>query len=380
MNILLLSWRLPSHQRSGGAEVLTQRVAEHLVQFGHSVCWAGGGSAPLANTRGVRYVSLGSQLGAVMRARNFYRHLRPAPDIVVEQINTLPFCASAYVRGPVLTWFNQLARSIWWYEAPFPLNAIGYALEPLYLRFYRRADVVTISKSSADDLRAHGVGRRISVIPMAVDASPLAVLAPKPSGPIRLAFVGRMVASKRPDDAIRALALVREQRDATLAVIGTGDAASLRRVRNTARREGVERFVTFYGFVDPGERQRILAESHLLVVPSAKEGWGLVVTEANSAGTPAVAYDVEGLRDSVLDGQTGWICKPTALALANAVIAALANDVAYERVRAQAWNAAKTLTWDATARAFERVVFSCVSAGSALAGEDDGCASNQGPQ
>lgn len=361
VNILLLSWRLPSHPRSGGAEVLTQRIAEHLVEFGHTVCWAGGGlTAPASHAGGVRYVALGSQVKTLLNAPNFYRRLPHPPDIVIEQINTLPFFAAAYVHAPVLTWFNQLARAIWWYEAPFPFNAIGYVAEPWYLRFYREADVVTISKSSADDLRKHRIGKRISIIPMAADAPGLARLDDKPAGPIRLAFIGRIVASKRPSDAIRALALVRQHREAVLAVVGSGDPSAVQHARAVASREGVEDFVTFHGFIDAQERERILSDSHLLVVPSAKEGWGMVVTEANMAGTPAVAYNVDGLKDAISDGETGWLCEPTSAALAQAVLATMADRRSYERVRVQAWNTAKSLSWETTTRALERVLEQCI--------------------
>ena len=361
MNILLLSWRLPSHPRSGGAEVLTQRIAEHLVEFGHNVCWAGGGlTSPASDVGGVRYAALGSQVKTLLSAPNFYRKLPYVPDIVIEQINTLPFFAAAYVRAPILTWFNQLARAIWWYEAPFPLNALGYLAEPWYLRFYREADVVTISKSSAADLRRHRIGKRISIIPMAADTPALSRLSDKSAGPIRLAFVGRIVASKRPTDAIRALALVRKHREAVLAVVGSGDRSAVRRAFEVAKREGVENFVTFHGFIDAREKERILNESHLLVVPSAKEGWGMVVTEANRVGTPAIAYNVDGLKDAVSDGQTGWLCEPTSAALAQAVLLAMSDWRSYERVRQQAWNTAKPLSWETTARALERVLEECI--------------------
>ena len=55
------------------------------------------------------------------------------------------------------------------------------------------------------------------------------------------------------------------------------------------------------------ERDRLLAESRVCVCPSAKEGWGLTVIEANAVGTPVVASDSPGLRDSVLDGKTGFL-------------------------------------------------------------------------
>ena len=48
-----------------------------------------------------------------------------------------------------------------------------------------------------------------------------------------------------------------------------------------------------------------MAEAHVLLMTSVREGWGLVVTEANACGTPAVVYNVPGLRDSVRNEETG---------------------------------------------------------------------------
>jgi glycosyltransferase involved in cell wall biosynthesis len=49
-----------------------------------------------------------------------------------------------------------------------------------------------------------------------------------------------------------------------------------------------------------------LSRAHIILVPAVREGWGLVVTEANAMGTPAIGYDdVPGLRDSIRHGETG---------------------------------------------------------------------------
>src|ERR1700674_809964 len=351
MNVLILSWRLPTHPRAGGAEHLTQRIAEGLVRKGHSVTWGGGGHD--AGGSSVTYRGLGSELQGVARAAGLYRSRAPRPDVVVEQVNTLPFFARRFSRVPVLTWFNQLARSVWWHEAPFPLNAFGYAAEPLYLLYYRNADVVTISKSSAEDLRRHKVGKRVSIIPVAVDIVPENELTSKTVTPLRLAFVGRIVSSKRPEDAIEALVVIRRTTPATLDILGPGEPRYFERLRALVQRRGLDSSVMLRGFVDEATKRSVLKHSHLLLVPSAKEGWGLVVTEANRVGTPAVAYDVDGLRDAVIAGETGWLCPPNPQAFAAAVLAAVADPSRYERVRERAMAWSKTLTWDATVSAFE---------------------------
>jgi glycosyltransferase involved in cell wall biosynthesis len=63
--------------------------------------------------------------------------------------------------------------------------------------------------------------------------------------------------------------------------------------------------VEFAGHVSEAEKHRLLCAAWLLLHPSAVEGWGLVVTEAATRETPTIAFDVPGLRDSVVDGETG---------------------------------------------------------------------------
>ena len=82
--------------------------------------------------------------------------------------------------------------------------------------------------------------------------------------------------------------------------------------------------VTFYGHIENSSKFELLSKAHLVLVPAIREGWGLVVTEANAMGTPAIAYNVPGLRDSVKDGETGILVKENSPnSLANASISLL---------------------------------------------------------
>jgi glycosyltransferase involved in cell wall biosynthesis len=90
--------------------------------------------------------------------------------------------------------------------------------------------------------------------------------------------------------------------------------------------------------------------AHCLLVPSVREGWGLVVIEANSVGTPAVAYDVPGLRDSVQDGVTGLLApdgEPDELA--RRAIAMVEDPVLQQDMSRKALDWAEGFSWDATA-------------------------------
>jgi glycosyltransferase involved in cell wall biosynthesis len=95
------------------------------------------------------------------------------------------------------------------------------------------------------------------------------------------------------------------------------------------------------------EKFVLMKRSHIVLVTSVKEGWGLVVTEANSMGTPAIVYNVDGLRDSVKNGVTGLVTsqnKPEDLAKALSTL--LGDENKYQKIRQAALESARTMTYD----------------------------------
>ena len=194
---------------------------------------------------GVSVVRRGSELTTRLFAPPFAR--RSQWDVIVEEINTLPYLTPLWARERSLLFIHQLAREVWWHEAPLPLAALGYVAEPLYLSTYRSTECVTVSVSTASDLRRVGVRAPIHVIPEASSLPSLTSLPAKsPSG--RLAIVGRLVPSKRVDHAIRALAELRRRVPAaTLAVVGTGP--ELEPLQSLASALGVRDAVDFLGRV-----------------------------------------------------------------------------------------------------------------------------------
>ncbi len=111
--------------------------------------------------------------------------------------------------------------------------------------------------------------------------------------------MGRLAANKRPDHAVEAFRLIREELpDARLWIVGQGPLEH-------SLRDGLPPGAEVFGFLPREELYLRMAEAHCLLVTSVREGWGLVITEANGVGTPAVGYDVPGVRDAIVDGGDG---------------------------------------------------------------------------
>lgn len=360
MRIVVLNWRDIRSPRAGGAEVVTHEVAKRLVEHGHDVVWFTSrpdGFPEREAVDGVEVVRQGSELTTRLAAPRFVR--RGSWDVIVEEINTLPYLAPLWSRTPMLLFMHQLAREVWFYESPRPLAPLGYAAEPVYLQAYRRCPKVTISASTRDDLLQLGLGGPVHVIPVAVSTPALRRLAPKKPAP-QLISVSRLVPSKRPDHAVRVLAALRaEVPEATLTLVGDGPERP--GIESLADRLGVSGAVTLTGRVTEDEKRAHLEQAGVLIACSAREGWGLTVTEAARLGTPAVAYDVPGLRDSIVDGRTGILTDRSPEGLAHAVGRLLADADGYSRLREGAWRFAGQLSWERTAHAFERVLRSVSS-------------------
>lgn len=356
--ILIFNWRDITHPRAGGAERVTHEIARRWVRWGHQVTLFTA-SYPHACEEewldGVHVIRRGRQGTVHWEAYRYYPRLRGRYDLIIDEVNTIPFLTPLYAREPVVMYSNQLARDVWRYEAPFPLSAVGYVAEPLYLQAYRRTPIMTISQSTENDLRGLGLGGPYHIIPMSVDTKAPDALPPitAKESQLTLIFVGRVVPSKRVDHIVRALGVLRRagQRDARLWIVGSWDDTYRRELDRRIAGLRLADHVTFWGKVDTETKEQLLARAHLFVMTSVREGWGLVVTEANILGTPAVVYDVPGLRDSTVDEETGLVCKHnTPEMLARAIMRLHRDPALYTRLRDAAWTCAKRLNWDATAR------------------------------
>jgi glycosyltransferase involved in cell wall biosynthesis len=339
--------------------MFTHEIAKRLVAR-HEVTWftsRAGGQSREEEIDGVRVVRRGSETTTRLFAPAFARRARW--DVVAEEINTLPYFAHVWSSAPTVLFIPQLAREVWWYEAPKVLAWLGWSAEPLYLAAYRKVRAITISSSTCTDLRRFGLRERIDVLPIAVSTPALSELDPKEPGG-ELVAVGRLVPSKRFDHAIQALSKLRESHGAArLTIIGEGPERT--NLEYLAQRLGLEKAVRFTGRVSDEEKVALLQQADVLVACAVREGWGLTTTEAARLGTPAVGYDVPGLRDSIVDGETGLLTRTAPVDLAEAVSRLLDDRSRYDSIRLSAWQRWRDVSWDLTAASFERALLSAVS-------------------
>jgi len=115
--------------------------------------------------------------------------------------------------------------------------------------------------------------------------------------------------------------------------------------------------VTFSGGLSDGERRKLMKSAWVLVNPSVREGFGLNVIEANALGTPCIAYDVAGLRDSVKNDKTGLLAEAGSVEdLAEKIVVVLKDYALRERLSQKALDYARGFNWDKSAQAFLKVM------------------------
>ncbi|HXV89788.1 MAG TPA: glycosyltransferase family 4 protein [Gemmatimonadales bacterium] len=360
MRILLVNWNDRDNPHAGGAEIHLHEIFGRLARTGHGVDlvasgWPGAASA--ADVGGIRVWRIGGRHSFAVRARGAVRRAlaRTRYDVVVEDINKVPLYLPTLTRLPFCALVPHLFGTTAFVEASWPMAAVVWVAERPIPRVYRRAWFHAISESTRDDLVRRGVPRdRIDVIYPGVDSGwfhpdPAVARAAAPT----FLYVGRLKRYKGVDTALRALARARGTRgDLALQVAGQGDDRP--RLERLARDLGLADAVRFLGFVPEEEKRRLLREAWAVVFPSPKEGWGISNVEAAACGTPAVASDSPGLRESVRHGETGFLVPHgDAAALAERMLALAADARLVQRLGARAREFAAGLTWEAAARATE---------------------------
>lgn len=357
MRILLVNWNDRRNPQAGGAEVHLHELFGRIAWWGHEVQlitsgWPGAAREDVVD--GIRVRRIGGRHSFALRGRGAVRRaLRERHfDVVVEDINKVPLFLPMLTRLPFVAIVPHLFGTTAFAEASAPVATVVWVAELPIPRVYRSAAFHAISESTRDDLVRRGVpAERIVVIHPGVDAQ---LYRPDPATP-RAArptflYLGRLKHYKGVEFALRALWAARQVRsDISLDICGQGDDRP--RLEHTARILKIDDAVRFHGFVPEDEKRLLLRRAWALIFPSPKEGWGISNVEAAASGTPALASDSPGLRESVRDGETGYLVPHGDWkTLADRMLALAADPSLVERLGRAARTFAEGLSWDSAAR------------------------------
>jgi glycosyltransferase involved in cell wall biosynthesis len=315
VHVLVLNWLDRGNPAAGGAETHLHETFGRIVTAGWQVTLVSSGwpgSTSRAELDGIRIHRVGTRLTyPVPAVRHARRLLREGDvDLVVEDLNKAPLFTPTWSRRPLLLLVHHLFGGTVFQEAGLHLALPTWLLEKPIPSIYRDVPVVAVSESTRDDLARRGMDRgRITVIPNGIDVG---AFRPAPPGgrfeePTAL-YLGRLKKYKRVDLVLRAVARVRDEHDLPLTLLVAGKGDHRERLEAEAEALGlVPDGVRFLGYVDEDRKRELLARAWVHCLTSPKEGWGIANLEAAASGTPTIASDSPGLRDSVVHGTTGFL-------------------------------------------------------------------------
>ncbi|HEY7324888.1 MAG TPA: glycosyltransferase family 4 protein [Streptosporangiaceae bacterium] len=313
LRVAVVNWRDPWHPSAGGAEQYAWQMAVGLIARGARV-WYLTARAPGQSRRerrgAVEIVRTGSRLSVYPRALGWLAAHRRSFDVVIDCQNGIPFFTPWVLprRVPVLCVMHHVHDAQFGVHFSPVMATVGRFLEgPIARRTYRRHTCVAVSQSTVAAMRERlrWTGP-IAVVPNGLTADCFE----RPGAATRaevatLTWVGRLVAHKRVERVLDVAERLADR--AVVEVIGRGPAETSLAAQIDAR--GLADHVRLRGFLSDADKRAAVAGSLLHLNTSQGEGWGLCVLEAAALGVPTVAYDVDGLRDAVRDGETGWLVR-----------------------------------------------------------------------
>lgn len=368
MNILILNWKDLRNPDVGGAEIIVYELAKRLVADGHHVTWfcrSFVGAREHDIYDGIKIIRRGNKITVYWEAYRYYQLLMNKPDKIIDCINTICWQTPLYIpKSNRIMLVNQLAKEVFFYELPFPLSYIAYVLERIEYLTYRDTKVFCYAPSTKKDLGTFGIPEKnISVFPLGVDHNRYKS-GKKSKDPLFL-FVARLTSMKRPDLCVEAMrVVVKKYPKAKLAIVGYGPMEN--KLEGMIQKYGLEKNVylvnknTLYFDKDPKDvKVKLMQQAWALLLPSVKEGWGMVVTEAAACSTPSIVTSVTGLIDAVEHNKTGIVVgyDISADGFANQILSLISDRALSTTLGKNAMRRSKSFNWDKSYQIFSSLLF-----------------------
>jgi glycosyltransferase involved in cell wall biosynthesis len=372
ITILFLSWRDIKSPKMGGAEIYTHEMMRNsdlnkfrIIHFSPMF----EGAKYLENIDGIIYIRKGNLLNIIWKCRIFYKKNKNKIDFVVDQCNTFRFFTKFWVnyKKRIFLIF-QLTREIWNFHLKFPFNKIGMLAETSMLKLNKNDLTITESESTKRNLEAVGFDtNKIKIIPVGLNFKVWNEkdFLNKESIPTFI-YVGRFAKYKGIDICISAFGeLKRIYNNAKLWIVGKKDEKYINhslipicsQYNLSYGNLSENKDIVYYGFVTEDKKLELLSKAHILVFPSIREGWGLIITEAAAVGTPSIVFNSPGLIDAVNFGKAGYITKKNNIqGIVEIMEDTIKNIMKYEEIRKNAHEFSKNFNWECTGRQFTDII------------------------
>lgn len=343
----MLSQRDLHHPKAGGAEKYMHHALAEVAKKREVIILSCGfkGCQSEEVIENVKVIRKGKNLlSVILYGFLYYMSNRKSIDLVIDHSNTHQFFTFLFARRKRVFFIHQLAVECWNYY----YGKIGYFFrfaEDVLIKM-SRGRTITVSHSTEQDLLQRGF-REVHVCPEGNDI--INEELPIVQKQDYLIYIGRLVPYKRVEDALD----VAKGLERPIKIMGRGPKKYMDFLKQYAKIHHVD--CEFMGFVSVEEKNRIISEAYFLVMPSIREGWGLVITESANLGTPSIVYPVNGVIEAVDYGKAGLIASCVD---PNNMIAKLKyiNHADYDKIRQNAFDFSKTIVWENTAKVFDEII------------------------
>ncbi|PJE58454.1 MAG: hypothetical protein COU81_00650 [Candidatus Portnoybacteria bacterium CG10_big_fil_rev_8_21_14_0_10_36_7] len=312
LRILIFNWRDTKHVWSGGAEVYIYELSKRWVKDGHFVtvfCGRDGHSSKNEIIDGIHIYRRGGFYTVYFWAVIYYIFkFKGNYDVIVDSENGIPFFTPLYAREKIFLLIHHVHQEVFRKSLNWPLSWIASNLEAKVMPIvYRNTEVITVSPSSKNEIIKHKLTtREPHIIYSGVDLKEFK--SSKKSRFPTVLYLGRLKYYKSLNVFIKAANEVLEKiPEAVFIIAGEGEEGD--NLKKYARSKGIEDKIHFLGKVTQVDKIKLYQQAWLFMNPSFMEGWGITAIEASACGTPVVASDVPGLRDSVRTGVNGFLAK-----------------------------------------------------------------------
>ena len=360
MKLLILNWRDIMNPLSGGSEIYFHEIAKRWVKKGHEVTLICGGWKDCSKKEcidGIDIIRCGTGYSLYALAPLKYLSLKKKFDVIIDVENGIPFFTPLFSRTKKFLHIHHVHKDVWFKELGEngivgKLTAlVGYTLENYVMPLvYRKTKVITLSLSSHTEIEKELGLDAIGIVEPAYNVLDNNAKVKKTTFPSIL-FLNRVKKYKGADTLVLAFNELQKNpklKDAKLFIAGSGD--YLPEVKKLADNNPN---IVFLGRVSEEKKYELMKSSWVFVNPSFKEGWGIVNIEANHFGLPVVGSDVCGIRDSILDGNTGLLFKQGDYKdLSETIEAILVNKELRQYLSKNAKDWAQSFSWNRTAKEY----------------------------
>lgn len=308
--ILIFNWRDTRHIFAGGAEVYIHELAKRWVREGNVVtvfCGNDGNSPRNEMVDGVQIIRRGGFYFVYFWAFVYYLvQFRGKFDVIIDCENGIPFFTPLYAKEKTFLVIHHVHQDIFRKSLKQPFSLIASFLEMKAMPYlYRNVRIITVSPSSAKEILDH----KLTLIPPVVAYNGVDTTVFKPgikSITPNVLYLGRLKYYKSINIFIHAAKKVLEHIPSAQFIIA-GDGEEKAGLAKLVKKLNIENSIAFLGKVTEKEKIRLYQNAWVFVNPSFMEGWGITSIEANACGTPVIASDVPGLRDSVKNPHGGFL-------------------------------------------------------------------------